>query len=576
MWSIDPSWWPPRTERTEGSTAEASWTYPWKTHVEGALHLRSPHGARARQGIKESIPSGAVDLTPLVERLASGGIRTAEELQRAKVELCRSRPGPLPSNPQILAALPGHLRPTLEPLLRIKPVRTASGVAVVSAMTSPAACPHGKCTFCPGGPDWGTPQSYVGSEPAARRAAAAGYDPQAQVASRLRQLREIGHAVDKVDLIIIGGTFTARPEGYRETFVKGCFDAMNGHPCATLAEAHAANETADVRCIGLTVETKPDWFLGPEVEHSLALGTTRIELGVQSLRDPVLRAVHRGHTDDDTRRATERAKEAGLKVCYHVMPGLPGTDSQGDLLDLRRLFLDEAYRPDMLKIYPTLVVPGTALHRQWRMGLYHEMDLEAAIDLLVQFKAQVPPWVRIQRIQREIPAAQISAGVRKGDLRNLVAERMRAEGRRCRCLRCREVGLRPGSPPEAQNLEEMRRDYPASGGREVFLSLEEPSRDVVVAYARLRGTVQGRAFLRELRVFGQVVPLAEGPGERWQHRGIGRGLLAGAEAIARDEWGCTTLLVTSGVGVRPYYRRYARARGSGASLVPPGYVGWRL
>lgn len=520
--------------------------------------------------------SRAVDLTPLVKALAAGAIGDGDELHRAKMELCRSQRGRPPSNAEILAALPDDLRSRVKPLLRLKPVRTASGVAVVSAMTSPAACPHGKCTYCPGGPDWGTPQSYVGSEPAARRAAAAGYDPYLQVASRLRQLREIGHEVDKVDLIIIGGTFTSRPEAYREAFVRGCFDAMNGFPSATLAEAQAANEAAAVRCIGLTVETKPDWFLGPEVEHSIALGTTRVELGVQSLRDPVLLAVHRGHTDGDTRRATARAKEAGLKVCYHMMPGLPGTDPQGDLEDLRRLFLEEVYRPDMLKIYPTLVVPGTSLHRQWQMGLFREMDLEAAIDLLVRFKADLPPWVRIQRIQREIPAAQISAGVRRGDLRSLVAERMRAEGLHCRCLRCREVGLRRGPPPRREDLVEGRCDYRASGGREVFLSVEEPSGDVVVAYARVRGNADGRAFLRELRVFGQLVPLAEPPGEQWQHRGLGRALLARAEAIARDEWGCRDLLVTSGVGVRPYYRAYARARGSEARIVPPGYIGWRL
>jgi elongator complex protein 3 len=257
-----------------------------------------------------------------------------------------------------------------------------------------------------------------------------------------------------------------------------------------------------------------------------------------------------------------------------MMPGLPGTDPRGDLQDLRRLFLDEAYRPDMLKIYPTLVVPGTSLHRQWQMGLFQEMDLEAAVNLLVRFKTEVPPWVRIQRIQREIPAEQISAGVRKGDLRNLVAERMRTEGLRCRCLRCREVGLRPWSPLAVEDLEEMRREYASSGGREVFLSLEEPSLDVVVAYARLRRSTEGRAFVRELRVFGQMVPLAHGPGNRWQHRGLGKRLLGRAESIAREEWGAHEVLVTSGVGVRSYYRDYARGRGRDAQTILPGYVGW--
>jgi len=373
------------------------------------------------------VSSGAVDVTlelplspedrflasflaELHERIPT----SKDELQQLKRRIARSHGvAGIPSDSDVLGRLPLPIRDELVDLLRIKPARTASGVAVVTVMTAPHACPHGVCTFCPGGPKFGTPQSYVGTEPAARRASAHGYDPGAQLVARLRSLEEIGHPTDKVDLIVLGGTFTALDRGYQEWFVKGCLDAMNGFVSDSIRAAQAANETGAARCIGLTIETKPDCFLGSEVDACLALGTTRVELGIQSTHDDVLEAVHRGHTDAQSRAAIRGAKAAGLKVGAHMMPGLPVSDCDRDLESFRTLFDNPDYRPDFLKIYPTLVLPGTALDGLWRSGRYAPMNTEEAVELIARVKAFVPRWCRIQRVQREIGAPEIQSGPKK-------------------------------------------------------------------------------------------------------------------------------------------------------------------
>jgi elongator complex protein 3 len=452
------------------------------------------------------------------------------------------------------------MRDELVDLFRVKPARTASGVAVITVMTAPHACPHGVCSFCPGGPRFGTPQSYTGAEPAAHRAADHHYDPCAQTAARLQSLREIGHETDKVDLIVLGGTFTALEAAYREWFVKGCLDGLNGFESASLYEAQDRNESARARCIGLTIETKPDCFLGAEVEESLALGTTRVELGLQSTHDDILEGVHRGHTDAQSRSALSRAKGAGLKVGVHMMPGLPGSDADRDLESFRLLFEDPAYRPDFLKIYPTLVLPGTSLDGLWKSGRYTPLSTEEAVELVSRVKAIVPRWCRIQRVQREIGASEIQDGAKRGDLRLLAKARLRSRGLDCHCVRCREVGFRD-IPPRPESLTLLRSDYESSHGLEVFLSYEDPGRDVLVAYARLRIDAAG-ATVRELKVFGRIVPIHEPAGERWQHRGFGRRLMAECERIAREGFGARKIRVTSGVGVRGYYRSlgYERER----------------
>lgn len=515
-----------------------------------SLALRSPYAA-------------------IVEGLLSGAITTKEELHRAKVDLCRA--GLLvapPSDAEILAVVPGDARPRLEPLLRSKPSRTASGVAIVAAMTKPYPCPHGVCIYCPGGPKWNTPQSYLGSEPAARRGAQHGYDAYRQTRARIEQLQAIGHPTDKVDFIVLGGTFTTFPPAYRESFLKGCYDGLNGFESPTLDDAMRANETSARRMIGLTIETKPERFGREDVAHAMRLGTTRVEFGVQSTFDDVLRAVNRGHTVEDVRRATRRAKDAGLKVCYHMMPGLPGSDRRRDFEAFRTIFEDPDFRPDMLKIYPTLVLPGTGLHDLWRRGKYEPLSTDEVVEIVAAAKSIVPPWVRIQRIQREIGIPEVAAGLTAGNVRELARARLAAEGKRCRCIRCREVGLR--RRPFTEDAVRLRRqDYEASGGRESFLSLEIDD-DTLIGYARLRVSETG-AYLRELKVFGHVVPIHSDPGSDWQHRGFGALLLDECGRLA-SEAGKDAMRVTSGVGVREYYRRYATRRGRSATMDGPHVV----
>ena len=489
-----------------------------------------------------------------VKAIVSGEARTREDVLRLKARLCK-RHGldRVPTNYEILARVPEELRSLVEPLLKNKPVRTLSGVAPIAVMTSPYDCPHGRCLYCPGGVPTNTPQSYTGREPAALRAGMNDYDPFKQTRARLEQLRAIGHRTDKVDLILMGGTFTSRPEEYQERFVHRCFDAMNGQDSPDLQSAHELNETAGSRCVGMTVETRPDWFRTEQVELSMRLGATKVEFGVQILDDEILDGVRRGHHVKEVVEATRIAKNAGLKVCYHIMPGLPGSSFEKDMASFDAMFADERFRPDMLKIYPTLVVKGTGLYDLWTQGDYEPLTVDQAVCLLSEMKSKIPHWVRILRIQRDIPAPLIEAGVKKGHLRELVADKMAEESKSCRCIRCREVGHRDRSGPADSDRPVLNHTrYRSSGGEEVFVSFDQPDSDSIVGYARLR-TTQERAIVRELHVYGQMVPFEEGPSAHWQHKGYGEKLLSECERLAIDE-GISELLVTSGVGARGYYR----------------------
>ncbi len=489
----------------------------------------------------------------IAEALRSGEVSDRDSLQRLKMKLCSELgPDKVPPNSEVLALLSGEERERFLPLLVKKPVKTVSGVSAVAVMTSPYPCPHGKCAYCPGGVENNSPQSYTGKEPAARRAAMNHYDPYDQVASRISQLEEVGHPSSKIDLIIMGGNFTSRDPMYREWFVKRCFDAMNGRPAASLEEAQAANGSAEHRCVGLTVESRPDYLMTDKaVEEMMRLGATRVELGVQILDDEVLKKVSRGHGVAETVRATEVCRRHGLLVCYHIMPGLPGSSPENDLRCFRRLFSDPAFRPDGLKFYPALVIPGTEMHRWWEAGEYVPPDTATAVALLSEMKSQVPEYVRIQRIQRDIPVPEIAAGIMQSNLRQLVQENMAKEGLSCRCIRCREAG-RSGLPPEGPDGAELKtQTYEASGGTEHFISFETGDR--IIGYVRLRTDGSGTARIRELRVAGQETAVGK-EAEGWQHRGYGKRLLAEAEAAAARE-GCTRMCVTSAPGAREYYAK---------------------
>lgn len=491
-----------------------------------------------------------------------GEINNRQSLEKFKKRFCKKHGLiKMPTNADILMHIPDGQKYEVETILQKKPVRTLSGVAVVAVMTSPHACPHGRCIPCPGGPPFSA-QSYTGREPAAQRAIMHGYDPFEQTANRIRQLEIVGHPTDKIELIIMGGTFTARDFWYQKWFVKNCYDAMNGKRATTLEEAKVLNEKTKHRCVGMTVETRPDWCRLHHVDRILDMGATRIELGAQILNDKVLYKMRRGHTVSDIAYATRISRDSGLKVCYHVMPGLPGSDRDMDNESFKRMFRDEKFRPDMLKIYPTLVVKPSDLYEKWKNGEYEPLDTDEAIELISEMKRYVPEWVRIQRVERDIPANLIDAGIKKSNLRQLVLENMDNKGLKCGCIRCREVGHRQyKNNINIKEVEIVRRNYKAGGGKEIFLSVENRENDLIIGYCRLRFPSMPHrheinrkdAIIRELKVSGPLVPIGKKAGKEWQHRGYGRKLVNETEEISRKA-GKEKILVLSGIGVREYYR----------------------
>jgi elongator complex protein 3 len=520
--------------------------------------------ARDQKAAEEAFMANLLDI------LQGGTLDGKAALHSAKVRLARRHGlNRIPSDAEVLGNVPAGSREALLPILRTKAVREASGVVTVAAMTSPEKCPHGKCLYCPGGVERNSPQSYTGREPAAMRGTNYGYDSYKEVKGRLEQLHLCGHPVDKVDLIIMGGTFPARPTGYQEHFVKGCYDAMNGRVSGGLEQAVDLNENAPSRCIGLTIETRPDWCFVEHIDRMLSYATTRVEMGVQCLDDEALSKMRRGHGVAEVERATQLCRDAGLKVGYHMMPGFPFVERELELAHYRRLFEDESLKPDLLKLYPTLVMEGTGLHELWKKGEYAPLTDEEAVDFLAEAKSHFPPWVRVQRIQRDIPVQLIGAGVLKSNLRQLVKRRMADRGLACRCIRCREVGhlgIRMENGPEPTFHTEH---YDAAGGKEAFLSLET-AKGGLAGYLRLRRPSPAAhrpelsdgksAIVRELRVLGELVPIDREPGQKWQHRGLGARLMEEAERLSRDEWKMTRLLVNSGAGARGYYRKMGYER----------------
>jgi elongator complex protein 3 len=476
----------------------------------------------------------------------------------------------VPSNSEILSYVRSEDAEIVRVKLRKKPIRTLSGVAVVAAMSRPYPCP-GKCIYCPRGED--APQSYTGEEPAVLRARQVGYDPFLQVTHRLTQLRSIGHPIDKVELIIMGGTFQAKPMEYQEWFIQRCFDAFNsfkgGKKFSTnLCESQEHNENAGVRNVGLTIETRPDYVGTKDIDHMLRLGVTRVELGVQSLSDEVYSKVSRGHTVQDVVEATRRLKDSGLKVCYHMMPGL-FTDLDSDREMFRSLIEDQRFKPDAVKIYPTLVIEGTQLYELWKKGKYKPYTDDEALELLIDIKRMMPKWMRTMRIQRDIPARLIVAGVKKGDLADLVRRRMLERGLRCRCIRCRDVGhLTYLEGIDVEGGELLVEEYDASGGKEYFVSIEDVGNDALIGYLRVRipsvsahrPEIKGNvAIVRELKVLGQALRIREHVNKAGQHEGIGRDLLRKAEELSFSA-NMKRLLVISAVGTREYYRRLGYKR----------------
>jgi elongator complex protein 3 len=433
--------------------------------------------------------------------------------------------------------------------------RTISGVTPLAVMTRPAGCP-GKCVYCPTYED--APQSYTPESPAVLRAKVSGFDAAGQVKIRLQMFADMGHPTDKIELIIMGGTFLAQDVDYQYRYIKECYEAMNGVESVTLADAKKLNETAKNRITGLCIETRPDWCGEKEIARMLEFGATRVELGVQTLDDDIYRLVRRGHGVKEVVTATRLLRESGFKVYYHWMPGLPGATPEKDLELSRLLWEDARFRPDGIKIYPTMVVQHTELEKWFNEGRYHPYDDETMFNLIADIKVGVPKYVRISRVLRDIPTKFIIGGL-KDSLRDIVRERLKGEGKECKCTRCREYGHRIRLGWKIGEPSLTRLDYPAAGGQEIFLSFEDDE-ETLFGLLRLRiqdaliPQIGNGALIRELHVFGPEVPLNEQNIGAAQHKGLGKALLKEAERIAGEEFHAKQIVVLSGTGAKEYYR----------------------
>jgi elongator complex protein 3 len=446
--------------------------------------------------------------------------------------------------------------------------RTISGVTPVAVMAQPLGCP-GTCVYCPAYPD--APRSYTPESPAVIRAKRNEYQARKQVEERLINFSNMGHPADKVELIIMGGTFPATPEDYQYQFIKDCYDGMNGIISSSLEEAKTINETARHRCVGLCIETRPDWCDEKQIKRMLDFGTTRVELGVQLLDDDIYRLVRRGHTVSHVIEATRLLKNYGMKVYYHWMPGLPGSTREHDLELSQQLFTDENFKPDGIKLYPTLVISGTELETWYKDDRYAPYSMDDLAELMIKIKTQVPNYVRIPRVMRDIPTKYIVAGCKDLALRSNIKKKMEQMDLRCNCIRCREYGHRRRDGWKTGEPHLKRTEYEASGGREVFLSFEDEN-DTLFGLLRLRAGTEllgdsSLAMVRELHVFGSQVPLGEQDEKAAQHKGLGSMLLEEAERISREEFGARKIAIISGVGARDYFRTEFGYRLEGAYMV---------
>ena len=448
--------------------------------------------------------------------------------------------------------------------IRMKPMRTLSGVTTVTVLTKPYPCP-GKCIFCP--TDVRMPKSYLPDEPGAMRGLEHQFDPYAQVRSRIEQLRSVGHPTDKVELLILGGTWSSYRRDYQEWFVKRCFDAMNeiSHEGTdytekirvNLDEAHSINETASHRNVGLVIETRPDEINPDEIRWLRHLGVTKVQLGAQSLDDHILEINKRGHDVECTRRAVSLLRAAGFKVVLHWMPNLLGATPQSDDQDFSRLWVDLC--PDEIKIYPNQLLANAELYEYWQRGEFQPYTTEELIDLIADIKPTIPRYCRVNRVIRDIPSTNVVEGNRRTSLRQDIHNEMKRRGTHCQCVRCREVR---GKPVHAESLVLDDMVYRAGLAEEHFISFVTPD-DKLAGFVRLSlpcraspptgiADLSGAALIREVHVYGQSLPVGSEKNGAAQHAGLGTRLLEEAESIARAN-GFGRLAVISAVGTREYY-----------------------
>lgn len=445
---------------------------------------------------------------------------------------------------------------------------------MVAVMCKPHRCPHIEftgniCVYCPGGPDSDfeySTQSYTGYEPTSMRAIRARYDPYLQARHRIDQLESMGHSVEKVEYIVMGGTFMSLPDDYKDYFIRNLHDALSGHTSNSVAEAVKYSERSKRKAIGITIETRPDYCLRKHLSEMLSYGCTRLEIGVQSVYEDVARDTNRGHTVQAATESFQYGKDCGFKIVSHMMPDLPNVDLERDYWQFVEYFENPRFRSDGLKIYPTLVMRGTGLYELWKTKRYQSYPPDVLVDLIAKILALIPPWTRVYRVQRDIPMPHVTSGVENGNVRELALKRMSELGTTCRDIRTREVGIQEMHHKIRPNeVEFIRRDYVANGGWETFLSYEDAEQDILVGLLRLRKCSEETfrkelvqvptSMVRELHVYGSVVPVTSLDPAKFQHQGFGTLLMENAERIARDEHGSEKIAVISGVGTRNYYRK---------------------
>ena len=479
----------------------------------------------------------------------------------------------IPKLVEIMTGIPEEYKSTLTPILKAKPVRTASGVAVVAVMSKPHRCPHiattgNICIYCPGGPDSDfeySTQSYTGYEPTSMRAIRARYNPYIQTKDRVEQLQKLGHDVDKVEFVVMGGTFMSLSPDYRDYFIRNLHDALSGHTSSTVQESTSFGEQSYTKCVGITIETRPDYCNKPHLNDLLDYGCTRLEIGVQSVYEDIARDTNRGHTVEAVKKCFAMSKDCGYKIVTHIMPNLPNMGFERDFECFKELFENPEFRPDGLKIYPTLVIRGTGLYELWKSGQYRSYNPNELIDIVAKLMGLAPPWLRVYRVQRDIPMPIVTSGVDNGNLRELVLARMKELKIACRDVRTREVGIQEvHHKVKPEEIELIRRDYSANGSWETFISYEDPRQDILVGLLRLR-KLGGSTFrpelkgscsmVRELHVYGSVVPIHDRDPTKFQHQGFGTLLMEKAEKIALLEHKSDKIAVISGIGTRHYYRK---------------------
>ena len=534
----------------------------------------------------------------IINDIIEGKISTRRDLEVKKRQLCRDlKLSRFMSNADILEYATDEEKELVSDTLKKKPTRTKSGVAIVAVMCHPHKCPHGRCLYCPESDI--APPSYTGEEPAALRGRMFEYHPYVQCFNRLVQLKKIGHPIDKVELIIMGGTFPSRDLCYQEWFVSQCLKAMTDfglilennaefeinkslirdfekdvvktyppNDYVLIEDIQLVNENSKVRCVGMTFETRPDYCKKDHINRMLNFGVTRVELGVQTLSDELYTKVKRGHTIADVIESNQLLRDSAIKVAMHMMPGLFVSQKE-DLKMFKQLFSDENFKPDMLKFYPCLVTKGSELYDMWQEGTYSPYTDEEAVDLIFEIKKILPKWVRTMRIQRDIPSTLIEAGVQKSNLGELVYNKLDEQNINCQCIRCREIGHKKTN--ENYTLDDFKlfsESYTACGGEETFISIEDKNEESIAGFLRFRlpsenifrpEITEKTALIRELHVYGNMIQIGNKNPSIGQHTGFGERLLKEAENLAinnnKDE-----IAIISGIGSRNYYRKFGYER----------------